>query len=230
MSEPRATDSTTTDEALYRRVLAGDVSALETLVPRYHAPLLAFLFRLTGDRQQAEDLVQETFTRLVTYRGAPPDRFRPWAFAIARNLALDHLRVTARRQAIAPVTAAPDDDPLIDIPDPAPGALDLVLRDDDRRAVAAALQRLPPHQREAVVLRFYHDLSLAEIAEVTGVAVGTVKSRLFHGLRRLQGWLTTEYTAPNGTAHPTPDQATHPEGGMAHDPAAPVRSGRRSLA
>ena len=237
MSDPRHHSIDTSDEALYRRLLAGDVAALEALVPRYHGPLLAFLFRLTGDRQQAEDLVQETFTRIVTYRGEPPTRFRPWAFTVARNIALDHLRTAARRQAIAPrVTPSADDDPFITVPDPDPGALDLVLRDDDRRTVAAALQQLPPHQRETVVLRFYHDLSLNEIAEVTGVTVGTVKSRLFHGLRRLKTLLIDEYRAPNGAAPPPspgtprPQHRKHAEGGMAHDTAAPVRPGQRSLA
>src|SRR3712207_9510231 len=80
------------DGALYAAVLGGDQQALEELVRRYHRPLLQFVYRQTGDRHLAEDLVQELFTRLVTYRGAPPRQFRPWAITITRNLVRDHFR------------------------------------------------------------------------------------------------------------------------------------------
>ena len=80
------------DEALYRAVLAGDEQALEELVRRYHGPLLGYIYHQTADRHLAEDLVQETFTRLVTYQGAPPRQFRPWALAIAGNLVRDYFR------------------------------------------------------------------------------------------------------------------------------------------
>lgn len=214
--------TTPSDETLYRRVLAGDVAALETLVPRYHGPLLGFLFRMTGDRHLAEDLVQETFTRLVTYQGTPPERFRPWAYAIARNLAHDHYRSASRRWHQSHTSLTDADDGSIDVPDPDPDALERLVHADQRRIVADALQRLPAHQREAVILRFFHDLTVPEIAEATDVALGTAKSRLFHGLKRLKEWLGPEAT-------PTTPYRLIEKGG-AHDPAAPAGPSRRSLA
>lgn len=182
------------DESLYAQVLAGSRSALAELVNRYHGPLLKFLYRLTGQAQTAEDLAQETFIRLLTYQGSAPDRFRPWVFTIARNLARDHFRSAPVRREVA---SQPDFDPA----DCHPGHDGLAVLQDvetlasqasERRQVTALLQHLPANQREVIVLRFYHELPLEEIAEITGAPPGTVKSRLFHGLRRARRILQAE--------------------------------------
>lgn len=186
------------DEELYRRLLGGDEGALEALVHRYHGPLLGFLYRQTGDRYLAEDLVQEAFTRLITYRGQVPQRFRAWAFTIAANLARDHLRSAYHRREQADafdVWGETERSALLT--DSSPGADELLLRDADRREVVEALQFLSPTHRETVILRFYHDLRIDEVAEVTGVPAGTVKSRLFHALKQLKIHLTRE----GGVAH-----------------------------
>ncbi|MCU0493186.1 MAG: RNA polymerase sigma factor [Chloroflexaceae bacterium] len=170
------------DEQLYQQLLAGDERGLTELVGRYHSPLLGFLYRQTANRALAEDLVQETFARLLTYSGPPPQRFRPWAFTIAANLLRDHVRSAAYRR----------EEP------PAEGGAELAATDlrlgqvDDRSAVLPALQRLPPDQRAVVVLRFYHDMKIEDIADVLHAPVGTVKSRLFHALRRLKQELTPD--------------------------------------
>src|SRR5918998_262095 len=161
------------DEALYAAVLGGDQQALEELVRRYHHPLLQFVYRQTGDRHLAEDLVQELFTRLVTYPGAPPQRFRPWALTIARNLVHDHFRSGyARREH---VLQPAEHDAMADVPDTTP-------------QMGERLERAA-NQREVLVLRFYDELKLEEIAAVTNAPVGTVKSRLFHALKQLQARL-----------------------------------------
>src|SRR6185369_5103422 len=128
--------------------------------------------RQTDDLHHAEDLLQETFTRLITFQGAAPDNFRAWIYTIARNLAYDYFRSRS-----APHSA---------LPEQLPDDLDL----DDRliqrarqEEIAGCLQRLSPEHREVVILRFYQDLKLEEIAEIVGLSVGTVKSRLFHALR-----------------------------------------------
>ncbi|MFZ5814300.1 MAG: RNA polymerase sigma factor [Bacillota bacterium] len=183
-----------TDEELYRRLLSGDESSLEALVHRYHSPLLGFLYRQTGDRHLAEDLVQECFTRLVTYRGEPPRTFRAWAFTIAGNLARDHFRSAYRRREQAD---AMEEQGPVHLAEIEPGADELLLRDADRRAVVEALQLLSPSQREALILKFYHEMRVDEIAEVTGAPPGTVKSRLFHGLKQMKRHLSRE----GGSAH-----------------------------
>ena len=196
------------DEALYARLLAGDEPALESLLHRYHAPLLRFLYRHTGDPHRAEDLVQETFARVVTYQGEPPRRFRAWAFTIAANLARDHLRSAyQRREQPDPLQLGDEASPLLT--DAGPGADELALRSSDRREVVAALQALSASHREVVVLRFYHDMSLEEIAAVTGAPLGTVKSRLFHALKHLKATLD-------------------PEGGQEHERAQTRRPGGRA--
>lgn len=179
------------DEALYHHVLSGDRQALADLAERYYAPLLAFLTRLTGQPQIAEDLVQESFIRMLQYRGPAPSTFRPWAYRIAHNLANDHFRSSKVRREIA--SDLIEDDP----PEEPYDAERMAIQADNRAQVAALLQRLPAHQREVLVLRFYHDLSLEEIAEITGAPLGTVKSRLFHGLRRARQGLELDEVKQN---------------------------------
>jgi RNA polymerase sigma-70 factor (ECF subfamily) len=176
------------DEELYARLRAGDQGAMEELVRRYHAPLLAFIYRQTGDRHLAEDLAQEVFTRLVTYTGPLPQRFRGWAFTITANLVRDYFRSGYYRRERAnplnePTNATPSDDP-------ATTAEARVQQARDRSEVVGALQQLNRQQREVLVLRFYHDLKLEEIAEATHTPVGTVKSRLFHALKRMKTLLS----------------------------------------
>jgi RNA polymerase sigma-70 factor (ECF subfamily) len=173
------------DEELYALVLKSDEGALEALVDRYAAPLLGFLFRLTDSAEQAQDLLQETFLRLVRYSGAPPERFRPWVYTIARNLAYDSLRARGHQD----ISLDPIEDMVEAGPGDETGVEPDALRAEQAASVARALQALPPAQREVVVLRFYQDLSLEEIAGVTNAPLGTVKSRLFHGLRALKGLL-----------------------------------------
>lgn len=169
------------DEQLYARAMAGDRSSLTELVARYHGPLLKFLFRVTGQKQSAEDLLQETFIRILKYRGATPQRFRPWAYQIAHNLARDYFRsAVVRREVGAQPDDELDDERMADPQDTEA----LELQSYDRQQVAFLLQHLPANQREVLVLRFYHELPLEEISEITGAPLGTVKSRLFHGLRR----------------------------------------------
>lgn len=171
------------ERALIARMRAGDGEALRTLVLCYHRPLFAFLLRLTDDHALADDLAQETFIRMSMQRGSPPDSVRAWAFTVARNLAYDYFRsaVYKREQATDFETEDCGGSGLDEIaPEQA------VIDADQQLAIAAQLQRLPPEQREAVILRFYHDLPLGEIAEVTAAPLGTVKSRLFHALKKLK--------------------------------------------
>jgi len=174
------------DEQVFARVQAGDRVALAVLVERYQGPLMKFLFRMTGQVQTAEDLAQEAFIRLLTYHGVPPERFRPWVFTIAHNLACDTFRSAAVRRE---TEGLPDEEQGSEwVVDPL-DVESLALQTSNYRQVNVLLQDLPFGQREVLVLRFYHELPLKEIARITGAPLGTVKSRLFHGLRRARSIL-----------------------------------------
>ncbi len=178
------------DEELALNTQRGDASALQSLVERHHSPLIGFLYRMTGgDRALAEDLVQEAFLRVLKAirRYEYPRPFKPWLYAIATNLAHDHFkRADIRQAADQPAEKA------VQVPDQAEGPEGQAVAADEAQRVARALQRLPDGQREAVILRYYQELALNEISEALGVPVGTVKSRLSLGLRRLRELLEAE--------------------------------------
>lgn len=171
------------DNAIYARLRMGDQEALRVLIVRYHRLLFDFLYRLTDDHALADDFAQQTFIRILTYQGQAPSHMRGWLFTIARNLAYDHFRSARfRYEHITDFSSHDDSVPS----EPVTTLEQMTIIDDQRQAVAHMLQRLPPEQREVVILRFYHDLSLQEIADVVDAPLGTVKSRLFHALRKLK--------------------------------------------
>ena len=159
------------------------------LVSQYHYRLLRFLVYWTSRRQHAEDLVQETWLRVLEragqYNGSL--RFEPWLFSIARNLAIDHLR----RQQRAHETAGPAEaEAGMDLPAPEGQSPFLAAaRSEDAVRVAAAMASLEPIYREALLLRFQEELSLEEIAHVAGAPVSTVSSRIQRGLAMLRSAL-----------------------------------------
>lgn len=178
-----------TDEALYARLRKGDKDCLAELVRRFHAPLFKYLYRMTGNEQTAEDLVQEAFIRIITFQGDAPQRFKSWAFTIARNLAHDYFRSGAYRQDMSEKLEGVE---ALMLDENRPLAEQKAIQKEDRVTVASALHSLPHEQREVLVLRFYHDLRLEEIADVTGVPLGTVKSRLYHALKKLKVYLESK--------------------------------------
>ncbi|MCK6577344.1 MAG: RNA polymerase sigma factor [Anaerolineae bacterium] len=174
-----------TDEALAAALQRGDTEALDLLVSRHYDALTGYCFRLLhGDRALAQDMAQETFLRVLRsieqYR--PPRPFKPWLYAIATHLARDHYsRADTRRTASMP-----------DVDETHPIFIDADLNDDrlmaqdEAREVIDALAALPDAQREVLILYFYQDLPLMTIAETLDIPLGTVKSRLYHGVARLR--------------------------------------------
>lgn len=155
-----------------------DPHLLDRLIEQYQHRLLRYLVHLTGQRELAEDLFQETWVRVLE-RGRQYDGrrdFTAWLFTVARNLAIDHMR---RRR--------PEGEEQADIPQQGvPSAFDLAARMEQSERIAAGMQHLPAEYREALALRFQEGMSLEEIASVTGAPLGTVKSRIYRGLSALE--------------------------------------------
>jgi RNA polymerase sigma-70 factor (ECF subfamily) len=178
---------TLTDRALVERVAGGDADAFTVLYRRYERPIFAFLLRLAGRRALAEELLQETFTRvwLAADKHDPArGQVRPWLYKIALNTARDEFGRKRYRTPHVSLEASG-----LDLPDEAAGEARVAARmDEDLRAaaVARALERLPPFMREVIVLRCRRELSFAEIAEVTGAPQGTVKSRFHRAVTALR--------------------------------------------
>jgi RNA polymerase sigma-70 factor (ECF subfamily) len=177
-----------TDEELAVGVQKGNKADLAVLVERHHSPLIGFLYRMTdGDRALAEDLAQESFLRVLRAirQYQYPRPFKPWLYQIATNLARDHYKLAEMRY-----TDSIGDEFLVEPVSLLPEAALLSTGESDQ--VVTAIRSLPMHQRETLILRYLQELSLAEIAEITGVPVGTVKSRLSLALARLRDQLVKD--------------------------------------
>ena len=169
------------DEELMRAVGQGDEHALASLVERYAARIHAFLTRVTGDRDDADDLLQDTWMRVARgARGFDTARLvRPWLYGIAANLARDlHRRRAVRLRAVQQGNVGAGESAPTFRP---------ALRIDMRERLA----RLPERLREVLLMRYFDGLDEAEMAEALGIPRGTVKSRLHGALRELrQNWET----------------------------------------
>src|SRR5579859_6258528 len=164
-----------------------NVTFLQELVGRYQYRLVRYLIYLLGRRDEVDDLVQETWLRVLE-RGSSYDgrsRFEPWLFTIARNLAIDQLR-KGRTFSLDSNTGEEQDAVLQTPASNAPSPFTLAARTEDAERLAASLQTLEPIYREALVLRFQEELSLQEISGVVGAPVATVASRIYRGLRTLR--------------------------------------------
>jgi RNA polymerase sigma-70 factor (ECF subfamily) len=186
----------TTDEALMAAYQKGDVQAFSQLVSRHEKPLWNFLRRFVSDAAAAEDLLQETFLRVV--RGAnewkASAKFSTWLYTIARNLCTDHARRMSFRKATSldgPAHAGGDGE------GSGPKRIDGVVGGDRGAEVAAgnrelvarldqAVAALPVEQREVFLMREVMDLPFAEIAAAVGASEPTVKSRMRYALERLR--------------------------------------------
>ncbi|GAA0274330.1 RNA polymerase sigma factor [Cryptosporangium japonicum] len=172
-----------TDELLVVRAQLGERNAFADLVRAWHDPLTSYVRRML-DAERADDVVQEVWLAVV--RGLPrlrdPARFPPWLFSIARRAVTDRLREEyARPEAAHPARSEPGGEVRA-------GAVDDAVL--DRAAVVAGVAALPVREREVVILFYLLDLSLETCAEICGIPVGTVKSRLSRGRRMLR----TEFT------------------------------------
>jgi RNA polymerase sigma-70 factor (ECF subfamily) len=164
-----------------------DVALLNALVVQYQYRLIRYFTYLVGRRDPVDDLVQETWLRILE-RGHSYDgqsRFEPWLFTVARNLAFDYMRKRPAFSLDSKDSPEPDLESLSPV-SRAPSPFEQAARTEDAQRLAHSLQMLEPIFREALVLRFQEDLSLQEMADVIGASVSTVSSRIYRGLAALR--------------------------------------------
>lgn len=163
----------------------GDLSAFNAIVERYQSQVYNVSARILGDRHLAEDVAQETFIKahrsIDGFRGGS---LRAWLLRIASNLSLDATRSRKRRPTES--LEAASERPSFSVPSGAPGPEQEAMQGELREAIQDCIMSLPDDQRAVVVLVDVQGLSYDEAAEAIGSAVGTVKSRLARGRRRLR--------------------------------------------
>lgn len=171
------------DEQLLADHLSGVSGAFDQLVARYANELYGFLCRFVANSSAAEDLVQETFIQVHAAAGTF-DRersFKPWLYTIAANKGRDYLRSRGRRQEYS-IDATPGDNegaaPSSNLESGDETQPEHVEREETQQRVRALVSKMPEHLRLILMLGYFQQLSYAEIAEVLGIPVGTVKSRL----------------------------------------------------
>ena len=178
-------DNTSTDAELLAAIAVRDETALATLYDRYHVLAFSLALRVVNDRGRAEDVVQDAFLsiwRKAASYAVGRGSVKTWLASIVRNRAIDIVR--ARRE-----SDADDEAVLLALRDPGPGVLEEVTASLDRSTIRDAVVQLPDEQRQAIVMAYFEGRSHSEIAELTGLPLGTVKSRIRLGMHRLRALL-----------------------------------------
>ena len=189
------------DAELLRRVQADDLDAFEEFFARYRASIYRTAYGLTGDRQAAEEILQDTFARAYQRRHSLHSDVSPlpWLHRVSLNLC--YSRLSRRRLATNPIDDVTESSRADDGPLPADRAEQAELRRIVRDGIAA----LPEKHRSVVVLYYLQRLSLQETSEVLGIQLGTVKSRLHYALRGLRAHLEGDRRF-GGAYHTVPDE------------------------
>lgn len=174
-----------TDDELVQGMARGEQACFEAFIQRHHAPLSGYLQRQLRDVQKAEDLVQETFLRFLRQlkERSIPDNPQAWLYRVALNLCRDYWK-SAQFQT--------DNRLMADLPeqrDTQSSVIELAERQETRREIIQSLDELPDVQKQVVMLRFFQDLKLQDIAETLQLPLGSVKTHLYKGLRKLKSKL-----------------------------------------
>jgi RNA polymerase sigma-70 factor, ECF subfamily len=183
------------DAELLEGVARGDEASLATLYDRYHVLAFSLALRVVNDRGRAEDVVQDAFLSVWRKAGSyiqGRGSVKTWLASIVRNRAIDVVR--ARRE-----SDGDDDAILLSLRDPRPSVVEQVTANLDRDVIRTVIAELPLEQRQAIAMAYFEGRSHSEIAEVTGLPLGTVKSRIRLGMYRLKSALVAA-----GVDGPTP--------------------------
>jgi len=181
-----------TDKSLIDAHRQGDKTAFGELVRRYGDSVLGYLTRMSGSRERAEDLFQETFKRVHekahTLRG---NHFKPWLFTIATNVAIDGMRRRRRLQVVSLnqkldcADGRCEELGAVAVADNRYEPSQEAIRAEQKEQVRQAIELLPANQRATLVLAYYQQLKYREVAEVMGCSIGTVKAQMYRALKTL---------------------------------------------
>lgn len=187
----------TTMVTLVERAQAGERQAFRDLVEAHADRIFNYLYHLLGDREEAEDLAQETFLRawqsLERFRGGAA--FSTWLYRIATNLAVDAVRRRRRRcpaESLDAPVETEDGEIRREVVGRVAGPDEELVREELQRAVWASIRELPPKLQPVLVLYDFQQLSYEEIARILRIPLGTVKSRLFHARQQLKRILASK--------------------------------------
>jgi RNA polymerase sigma-70 factor, ECF subfamily len=186
------------------RMRRGDPDALSAVISRYQHRLYRYLLRLVREPAAADDLFQQTWLRVMERIGRYDARrnFESWLFSVAHNLAVDFWRGKRGDSLDAAAESHhhhyQDDTPGERFPAAGPDALEQLLDFERGAMLAACINELPAIHREVLTLRFEEDMKLEEIAEVAGIPLSTVKSRLRRALEALRGALEARFPRRGG--------------------------------
>ncbi|MDI6873075.1 RNA polymerase sigma factor [Candidatus Solincola sp.] len=170
-------------EELAQRTAEGDLESFAEIYRVLLDPLYGYFFWNLSSREEAEDLTEEVFLRCLVHIGEYNPRkapFRAWVFRIARNMLVDHLRKSARRERKAATAhEAPGEPPVGET----------LEEEERRRAVREALEELPPTQRQVVIMKYFSGMNNTEVASALGKSEGAVNALQHRALRKLGGIL-----------------------------------------
>ncbi|WP_262676253.1 RNA polymerase sigma factor [Paenibacillus sp. J5C2022] len=178
-----------TDEELIEEIQAGSEAAMEVLVRRHYNQVYSYLYRRTGDKQLSGDLTQEVFVKMMNglsrYANTGSGSFTAWLFTIAINRCRDYYRSSEFRQQAATYEFTEE----IASKDERSSVPSIFDKKEKRKEIREAILSLPETQCEAIVLKYYHDMKIRDIAVLTETGESTVKSRLRQGLAKLKSAL-----------------------------------------
>lgn len=171
-----------TDEELLDEIKLGSQAAMEVLVKKHYKSIFAYVYRKVGDYHQAYDLTQEVFVKMMKalHQYKEKDKFNHWLLKIAVNHCRDYFRSRSFKQKEQESNLIPK------LVDQKNNVWDLISKKENSEKVKLALEQLPDYQKETIILRYYHDLKIKQIAEITDSKETTVKSRLRQGQLKLK--------------------------------------------
>jgi RNA polymerase sigma-70 factor (ECF subfamily) len=167
------------DNSIMLRVRDGHLEELGVLFERHHVRLLNFFYRMTGNRSISEDLVQESFLRILRYKDSfrgEQGEFTIWMFRLARGIGIDHFRASQRAR-----TTDLDES----LAGTGPSAHDAIESDQEARLLRRSILELSPEKREVLVLHRFHFKKFTEIAEILDCRVSTAKVRAHRAMKEL---------------------------------------------
>jgi len=170
-------------ETLIKEILKGNEAAMELLVKKNYNMIQSFIYRFIGDYNLSYDMTQEVFIKMMKNLNRfkfEDGNFESWLLKMASNHCKDYFRSNSFKQRNESSNIGD-----LDIEDNA-AVIDILEKNEKRKAVKKAVDGLSNLQREAIILKYYHDLKIKEISHITGYNENTVKSRLFNGIKNLK--------------------------------------------